>query len=395
MTSGMSRIPNLASERGAVFIQTAVAAMVLVGFGTFVADYGVLWVARHQAQNAADSGAMAGAIARAYEDFDDPPAAGGVADQTASQLAGANLVWGASSPGITSFACPPEVGGAGRCVRVDVYRNDDHGNALPTWFAPALGITSQGVRATATARVVVANTTRCLRPWAIPDQFNDDQSPPDGFKKYHEGTGAPTGLDVYTPPSSSGPGLGLRFPINNSGPQNLGDFQSLTFNDLTADPANKILRSSVVPLDLPGGYAASLAACNGQPITVGDQLPISCGTCLSTDAPSASDFSSLYDQDRGASWNAATRMMPLSPRLAAIAVFDVDRFQLSNATGNWSACPFNRPCVTVVNIIGFFIADGAGSSGYVTSYPGVPPLPTDPVRLTAASSFLKAITLVR
>ncbi len=52
------RIPNLATERGAVLIHTAIAALVLVGFGTFVVDYGVFWVARHQAQNAADAGRM-------------------------------------------------------------------------------------------------------------------------------------------------------------------------------------------------------------------------------------------------------------------------------------------------------------------------------------------------
>src|SRR5438132_12656841 len=122
----MSRIPSLASERGAVLVQTAVAALVLVGFGTFVVDYGILWIGRHQAQNAADAGAMAGALARAYEDFDDPPDAGGVADRVGSQVATTNLVWGKSSPdtaAVTSFACPPEVG-AGRCVRVNVYRSN-------------------------------------------------------------------------------------------------------------------------------------------------------------------------------------------------------------------------------------------------------------------------------
>src|SRR5258708_30723584 len=89
------RIPNLASERGAVLIHTAIAALVVVGFGTFVVDYGVLWVARHQAQNAADAGAMAGAIARAYDDFKDPPASGGVSGPDATHVVGAHLGWGA------------------------------------------------------------------------------------------------------------------------------------------------------------------------------------------------------------------------------------------------------------------------------------------------------------
>src|SRR5438093_12680087 len=120
----MSRIPSLASERGAVLVQTAVAALVLVGFGTFVVDYGILWTGRHQAQNAADAGAMAGALARAYEDFDDPPAAGGVADRTATQVAATNQVWGAPAVAFASVEdCPPDVVNSRRCVRVKVFRN--------------------------------------------------------------------------------------------------------------------------------------------------------------------------------------------------------------------------------------------------------------------------------
>ena len=70
------------------------ALLVLFGFATFVVDYGVLWVGRHQAQNAADAGAIAGAIARAYDDFDDPSDRGGDGCQSRRQVAGANLVWG-------------------------------------------------------------------------------------------------------------------------------------------------------------------------------------------------------------------------------------------------------------------------------------------------------------
>src|SRR5213592_3728908 len=61
-------------ERGAVLIQVAISILALTAFTTFVVDYGVLWVARGQAQNAADAGALAGATARAFDDVADPPA---------------------------------------------------------------------------------------------------------------------------------------------------------------------------------------------------------------------------------------------------------------------------------------------------------------------------------
>ena len=52
-------------ERGAIIVQAAIAMVVLVGFSAFVVDYGVLWLSREQAQDAADAGAMAGAMSRA------------------------------------------------------------------------------------------------------------------------------------------------------------------------------------------------------------------------------------------------------------------------------------------------------------------------------------------
>ena len=43
-------------ERGAILLHVAIGIVVLIGFLTFVVDYGVMWVARGQAQNAADAG---------------------------------------------------------------------------------------------------------------------------------------------------------------------------------------------------------------------------------------------------------------------------------------------------------------------------------------------------
>jgi hypothetical protein len=403
----MSRIPNLASERGAVFVQTAIAAVVLLGFGTFVVDYGVLWVARHQAQNAADAGALAGALARAYDDFfDNVGDSNGATDLNATVVAATNLVFGVPATPVVpplDLSCPPEVGASGHCVTVEVYRNGEFLSArLPTWFGPVLGITSQGVKATATARVVIPNATDCLRPWAIPDQWTEGHAGPD-FQKYGPG-GTPLGTqDVYDPPSPSGPGTGLRFATSNTVPNDFGLSVSRTpYTDFRTD---LIERGWVVPLEPPSStYADSLAGCNGRQVTVGDQIPIrDSGALLS------SDFDGLYSQDPSASWNAISRTIdascaprscapprPFSPRLVAIAVFDVDVFQRRRAMDDWSACdPPGVPCVSVVNIVGFFIDDAAGSGGHLTSYPGLVPLPAEFPKLTAESSFLKAITLVR
>jgi hypothetical protein len=231
-----------------------------------------------------------------------------------------------------------------------------------------------------------------------------------GYLKYDSPAGnvLPPPHDEYVRPTPAGIGSGLRFATSNTDTWDLGLLMPpLTFDDLT-NPVNQIFRISLVPMDLPGGYAANVAACNGQPVSIGDQIPISPTT------PAVSDFSGLFDQDPGASWNPVTKTIDdscapvcasLSPRLVAIALFDVDIFQYRQATGNWNACPPGSlacapcpggiPCVSIANIVGFFISEAANTRGYFTTYPGVVPPPTEAPKLTVGSSYLKAITLVR
>src|SRR5690349_9703925 len=151
---------RLAAERGAILIQVGVAVLVLSAFGMFVIDYGVQWVSRNQAQNSADSGALAGAVALAYDNFTDRSSTG-PAKTAARNFAQANLVWG-QAPDVqlatdvrfypdapTAF---PASCSANDCVRVDVYRNEARNNPLPTFLGGFVGVTTQGVRATAVAQ---------------------------------------------------------------------------------------------------------------------------------------------------------------------------------------------------------------------------------------------------
>ena len=89
----------------------------------------------------------------------------------------ANNVWTAAPTAQVSLACPPGV--AGSCVRVDVYRNGEFGSTpLPTIFGKLLNISSQGVRATATARVASGNATNCMRPFAVADKWIEQRGNP-------------------------------------------------------------------------------------------------------------------------------------------------------------------------------------------------------------------------
>ena len=92
-----------------------------------------------------------------------------VAEESATQVAAANLIWNEAGVPVVSHNCPAGV--TGSCTRVDVYRDADHGNPIDMLFGPILGITSQGVRATATAIVGSGNATDCLRPIAFADDW--------------------------------------------------------------------------------------------------------------------------------------------------------------------------------------------------------------------------------
>src|SRR5262245_33790677 len=65
------RFERFRSESGISLIHVAMLLFVMMGLSMFVTDYGVLWLARGQAQNAADAGAIAGAVSLAYDDATD------------------------------------------------------------------------------------------------------------------------------------------------------------------------------------------------------------------------------------------------------------------------------------------------------------------------------------
>ena len=379
-----------------MIVQAALTLLAFLGLSVFVVDYGVLWVGRAQAQNAADAGAVAGAVARAYDDLEDPPSASaGIVHDSVTEVVLRNPVWfnAAFTRFGLSYACPP---GADRCVRVDVYRDGTSGSVtLPTFFGPVLGIQSQRVRATATAQVAVGNGTTCLKPWAIPDTWLEQSSPLNGnFERYADGTGAIVmNPDVYDPPTMMGAGSGFTFGAD------LGLPLTLSF----ADPeGNEPISSGfLLPLVLPGAtYEENIAGCNGGLVAFGRQLET--GTSA-MEVPTTDGFADLIASDPGASWNPATNNVEgscapgcalISPRLVAVAVFDVAEYQLRRATGAPCDGGFLR-CVNAVNIVGLFIEGVAGGviTCRIARYPGL--VYPGNQTLSTASSFLPAITLVR
>jgi Flp pilus assembly protein TadG len=376
------------SEEGAILIQVGLSILVLMALNVFVIDYGVLWVARSQAQTAADAGALAGAVGMAYDVRVTTPADILLNAQAVATDA-ANHVWKTPPSAVaqaTSVPCPADAG-AGTCVQVDVFRNSANGNTLPTIFGKILGINDQGVQARATASIGHANTTTCLRPWALPDEWREfgsgtELDPLDSTSTFHrwksDGT-TDSNPDSYTRPDATQATTATNFSTD------YGDVVQFQLNYPLTDP---IRRGFMLPLLLPGTHLQNMTQCNGQPVAIGETLTIDEGL---SPADAATAAQTNYLSDSTADWSfdgsigtgyvrnsCAPTCAPVSPRLWAVALYDPSEFELRRATNNWSACPVaGTKCVTVVNIVGFFIdyldptTSSLGQHGHFARYPGI------------------------
>jgi Flp pilus assembly protein TadG len=406
------------SNRGAILINVAIGLMVFIGVSAFVVDYGVMWVGRNQAQNAADAGALAGAVAMAFDTngwTDRTPT--GPARASALQMTQLHSIWGVAPnvdvntdvffTGNPAAMCPPDANGLTPCIRVDVYRNQARGNPLPAIFGLAVGLVNQGVRATATARVAVADASDCLKPWIIPDKWVDNHdtvTPIDNTWTSEDTfeTGDQQGQtwtpynppDVYTPPSANDPGTG--FTVAND----LG--MAITLK--AGSPQSSISPGVFFPVRLPtytggstGGsdYEANIADCNGVAIPIGSFLQSENGNMI---GPTAHGVSDLIARDPGARWdpvsksvvNSCAQATPScgtrSPRIVAIPIFDTALYESTKRQG--------IPQFKVVNILGFFLDQMQGNDvrGYLTEMPG---LSTGSVSINPLASFLTTIQLIR
>ncbi len=406
----MSRTPARSNDRGAMLVQVALSILTLMGFTVFVVDYGMVWVARGQAQNAADAGALAGAVALAFDEPTSTPAPNGTAWAAAMAGAQSNDVWGASARPVATVgaaACPPEV--SGRCARVDVHRNGTNGSTvLPVIFGPLLGVTSQGVRATATARVAFGNATNCMRPFAVADQWEHVANPLLQYDRWVKKGNDVIELsphDIYVPPSASGPGTGFRLP------ENLGVEVVLKNGNPNSGNEN-IVPGWFMPVRLPDGqggydsggndYSANIGQCIGSPVSIGQYLPLENGNMS---GPSSQGFNDLRALDPNATWDPVTKSVtnscapsacgPFSPRIIPLPVFDIDDFQYRRALGDTAPCPTGGKCIKVVNILGFFASHMQGSDiiGNLVMYPGL--FTTGAPSVSEDATFLVTVQLIR
>jgi hypothetical protein len=360
---------NRANERGAILVHVAVLLVGLVGFSVLTIDMGVVWIARTQAQNAADAAALAGAVSMAYAD----PGDADTASEAALSVAAANPVWNeAPAPAIgsdiTTNPCPAGGLPPGDCLQVKVERSAANGNPLPVYFAPLLGVTPADVWARATAQVIPANTTTCLKPWAVPDQWTESAGPGDVFNP-------PS--DQYVAPSATGTGTGFTVSVM---------FNDESYLSMTGDVA-VVRYTAIVPLDLgnlgSGGagalaYEDNITGCFGNPVSVGDFVP-----ARQYDPTFVGTLSRVQDVlDRGPE--------PAN-RVIALALYDPAHYAgpMGPGTLSWGTQ------LRISNIVGFHLdrIEAGRIVGRVVPAPGL--RNTSAPDLVTDSAFLRAVALVR
>jgi hypothetical protein len=283
-------------------------------------------------------------------------------------------------------------------VQVDVYRNGSFGStALPTVFGPLLGVTSQGVQATATAQAVNGNATNCLRPFAFPDEWQENRAPGSQFNRYVEtGAGAGTLLtgsrDAYFAPSAT--------QADSIDLSHLGERVNFQLDRPQSDP---IEEGFLLPLDLPGAssYLDDITTCNGALVALRDQMPIAAPPAGGT---TYAALQALVAQDPAATWDFTTNTVgnscapgcaAVSPRLIAVALFDPDDYQLKRSSDDWSGCPGGGHCIRIANIVAMFLhrVSGGTAHGHFVRYPGLS-VATAPT-FVDDGSWLVSTTLIR
>ena len=422
-----------ADERGAVLVHVAVAMLALIAFSSLAVDYGALWVSRRQAQNSADAAALAGALSLAFDDPDDIARA----QATAAAAGVANQVWGAAPsilPATDVLLVPCPLGAPGvpdTCIRANVVRSAARANALPTYFAQIMGITSQDVRATATAQVETGNAAECMKPWAIADKWHENWenkkaatapwTPASTFDKYekkgNDWVPDPTVItpDVYTAPSANDPGTGFT-PFDDNGDPTADYGLQMTLKIGASE--NRLSPGWFLALDLPnpdcggGGscYRENIKSCQPNTYAIGETLAIESeqgnmiGPTKQGVAGGGPGGLSLLEQDPGASWNASTKSIQgscapgvcadgqyhaRSPRIVAVPLFDIDAFFQGSPTGKTS--------ITITNIMGFFIEGMGGSGGkdVLGRLVAIPGVTKGAGSIDDTASFMRKVLLVR
>jgi hypothetical protein len=380
---------HYSNQRGMTLVFVGLGMMAFLSATMLAIDVGMFMVARSQAQNSADAGALAGAVALVFDDFNDRTA-GGPAVQSALGTSRANQVMSYDVSVASGDVTFPVL----ERVRVQVHRTAARGNPVLTLIAPIFGVDDVDINATATAEAVPANAATCIKPWAVPDKWNEVHTPPwdennDEFNAFYD-TGPQRGdplpnPDIYVGADQPG------YTGFQQSPQGSDYGRQILLKP--GNPNQAISSSQFFPIAMPGGtgadwYEENIPGCWPGVAAIGDLIPVEPGNMT---GPTTAGTDLLIARDPGAFWDSANGEVVSaykpSPRIVVIPVFDPLVYDESRRHG--------RMDIEVANLVGFFIEDMVGNSVLGRIVPMTGLIRTGgPGGGVPAGSFLRAIRLV-
>jgi hypothetical protein len=335
-------------ERGMSLVFVGVGFMAFLAATTLAIDVGMFMNARSQAQTSADAGALAGAVALAFDDYDDR-SAGGAAVQNALTTARENDVINADvdvQPADVTFPLSPE--GLDNRVRVQVYRTGTRGNPVSTLMGRIFGVSEVNIEAVATAEASPANAMTCVKPFIIPDRWVEKTTPPwdadDTFDMYDSHDNPLPDADVYIPAGQ--PGYAGYNQESDRGARLI----------IRAGSGNNIQPTFYYSLALGGmsgtggaDYDWNIQNCNTTIMHIGDIVIQEPGNMV---GPTISGAEGLIARDPNAYWDdtrnkVITQMSP-SPRVFPIPLYDPVYYTTAKMQGRYAD-------FQVANWIGFFL----------------------------------------
>jgi Flp pilus assembly protein TadG len=367
-----NRIQHLRrDERGMSMVFVSVSFMALLSATTLAIDVGMFMTARSQAQNAADAGAHAGAVALVFNSYTNRTPTGPVVKSAMNAALANNVMGSPVAIEDTDVTFPLDPNGQANRVQVVVYRTAARNNAVNTLMGTFFGVNKVDITATATGEAAPANAMTCVKPFMIPDKWREVQSPPwdtgDTFDKYTK-QGAPLpNPDVYSGQDTGASYTGYKNTLESEG----GDRgKELVLRAGTGDNINPSFYFSwKMPGDTGGDfYRENIANCNQSLMHSGEKIIQEPGD---KSGPTIQGIQALIDKDPNAVWSTSCSCVTgskfgTSPRVFPIPMYNPDYYAEGKKNGR--VADFE-----IANFLGFFADHVQGNAiyGRITQITGI------------------------
>ena len=319
----------LGSKRGSTIIMVCVTLTVLFGFAVLAIDGAILMTAKTQLQSAADAAALAGASGL-LTGSQDTAVDRAINFASYNKAVEENQTPVVINSGDVSF---PE----SDVCRVRTHRTVATGDPLRTYFVRVIspGSTTSDMTAVAAAQAFDVCGTKCIKPWAIPDRYNDANA---------NGTCDPGEYDPDITGYRAPVDVGVQIVLKVGNPHQTiapGVFFPVDYPPLDNEEGIK-------PYTGGSWYREWISECEPFMVEPGDRLQLEPGNMV---GPTKQGMEALFAQDPGARWDSATQTIVnsaygLSPRIGIVPFFDPTLPPHSGR--NW---------VTVTKLGAFFIED--------------------------------------